>query len=47
MGQSFQMSRSVDNAKISTLETIIFEEDSKVICVITEEIDTEEEGLDC
>ena len=31
---------TVDNAKISTLETIIPEENSKVSCVITEEIDT-------
>ena len=31
---------TVDNAKISTLETIIPEENSKVIRVITEEIDT-------
>ena len=39
------MSRSVDNAKISTLETIIPEENSKVICVITEELDTLEKDL--
>ena len=39
------MSRSVDNAKISTSETIIHEENSKVICVITEELDTLEKDL--
>ena len=39
------MSRSVDNAKISTLETIIPGENSKVICVITEENDTLEKDL--
>ena len=39
------MSRPVDNAKISTLETIIPEVNSKVICVITEEIDTLEKDL--
>ena len=39
------MIRSVDNTKISTLETIIPEENSKVICVITEEIDTLEKDL--
>ena len=36
---------TVDNAKISTLETIIPEENSKVICVITEEIDTLKKDL--
>ena len=36
---------TVDNAKISTSVTIIPEENSKVSCVITEEIDTLERDL--
>ena len=36
---------TVDNAKISTLETSIPEENAKVSCVITEEIDTLEKDL--
>ena len=38
---------TVDNAKISTLETSIPEENAKVSSVITEEIDTLEKDLLC